>query len=82
MKVLTSHEWVASMFDGYSNKATNKIQLVRDINDRPIIGTSILTDPDYNLDIPIPSPIDGEVKSLRDWFWEIDYEPKPEEELV
>ena len=81
MKVLTSHEWVASMFDGYSNKATNKIQLVRDINDRPIIGTSILTDPDYNLDIPIKSP-DGEVKTLGEWFWEIDYEPKPEEELV
>jgi hypothetical protein len=81
MKVLTSHEWVAAMFDGYSNKPTNKIQLVRDINERPIIGTSILTDPDYDLSIPIKSP-DGEVRALGKWFWEIDYEPKLEEEFI
>ena len=78
MKVLTSHEWIAQMFDGYSNKPTNKIQLVRDINERPIIGTSILNDPDYDLTIPVTSP-EGETKPLNEWFWEIDYEPKLEE---
>lgn len=73
MKVLTSHEWVVEMFDGFT-RGNSRIEICRDADGNPYLGKSILDDPVWDLTIPVTSP-EGEIRQLKDWFWEIDFNP-------
>jgi hypothetical protein len=79
MKVFTGPIWLFLAFNGYQNeKGTAVIQPILDNNGNPIIGTSILDDPTWNLQIPVTSP-ENVTKPLIEWLEEIDYEPIVEE---
>jgi hypothetical protein len=81
-KVFTGDEWLMQAFNGFRNSAhTAKIQVVFDLYDRPIIGTSILNDETWNLQIPVTHPQTKETKPLIEWLTLIDYTPKPQEDI-
>ncbi len=78
MKVFTGYEWLFKMFKGYRNeKKTAYINPSRDAQGRPVIGLSLLNDPDFSLDLVVQSP-EGEERTILDWLEEIDYEPREE----
>lgn len=73
MTVLTSYEWVVQIIDGLTIK-NNKIQICRDADGNPYIGHSVLNDPVWDFTAEVTSP-DDETRQLKDWFWEIEYNP-------
>jgi hypothetical protein len=77
IKVFTGPTWLFEAFNGYRNtQGTAMIVPVFDAQERPIIGTSILNDTTWNLQLPVTSP-DNITKPLIEWLTLIDYEPKP-----
>ena len=67
--VLTGPEWLASMLDGIEI-GQNKIQVIRDANNLPIIGKQVLDDPVWDALRYIPSgPYQGTM--VRDHLTEI-----------
>ena len=76
MKVLTGPEWLFEQMNNLPNeKLTALLKPVRDKNNRPIIATSVLNDPDWEFLEKITSP-QGATKHIREWLSLIDYEPK------
>ena len=64
-------------FNGYRNaQGTARIEIIFDKYDRPIIGTSIATDPTWNMQLPVINALTNETKPLIEWLELIDYEPK------
>ena len=81
MKVFTGETWLFEIFNGYRNEqGTAMIVPILDIYDRPIIGKSILTDPTWNLQLPVTNPHTNETKPLIQWLIEVDYTHKPIDE--
>jgi len=75
-KVFTGSNWLMHAFNGYQNEQdTARIEIIMDKHNRPIIGTSIATDPTWNLQIPVTNPHTNETKPLIEWLELIDYEP-------
>jgi hypothetical protein len=85
MKVLTGPEWLFEMFNGIKNpKGTAMIQPARDAKNRPIIGHSVLNDPDwdYLTGTKLTDPNNpNDTRVIGDWLIEIDYESPPSELL-
>ena len=82
MRVLTAPEWLAEAYNNQTNeKGTAKIVVTRDVDGKPIIGKSILTDSDWDLTVLVQSPEDGIERELKDYLTEIEYK-KPIEKLV
>lgn len=64
--VLTGPEWLFELYNGYVNKlGTAKIQPIIDPDGKPIIGKSILSDPDWDLTIDVNG------RPVSDWLEEI-----------
>jgi len=77
IKVFTGPIWLMHAFNGYRNaQGTARIEIIFDKYDRPIIGTSIATDPTWNMQLPVINALTNETKPLIEWLELIDYEPK------
>lgn len=76
MKVITGPNWLFDLYNGYKNeKGTAEIKPVLDKYDRPILGMSVLKDPDFE-HIEKVTSTDGETRHVREFLEIIDFEPK------
>ncbi len=75
--VLTGPSWLFNIFKHYTHplKPWHKIIPVIDPDGKPIIGLSVLDDPnwDFLADIPVVNPNTQEGKQVRDWLIPTDY---------
>lgn len=72
IQVLTGPAWLFAMFANYTHptKPWHKIIPVIDPDGTPIIGTSVLDDPnwDFLAGVPIPNPERTESRQVRYWL--------------
>lgn len=74
LKMCTGPEWLIPLFDGHTNTiGTAAIHITRDANGLPIVNTDVLSDPNWNFNIPVTNPNTQETKPLKDWLTEIPY---------
>lgn len=77
IQVITGPSWLFAMFADYTHptKPWHKIIPVIDPNGTPIIGASVLDDPnwDFLAKVPIPKPDNTESRQVRDWLTLTDY---------
>ena len=68
IRVFTGPEWLMQMFNGHQNEeGTARIEIVRDANGLPIIGTTVAIDPNWNMQLVVNG------KPLIEWLTEIPY---------
>lgn len=74
LKVLTGPKWLFEMFNGVTNKhRTAILKPTPDANGNIILDKSILTSKDFNVDVQIINPTNGQKTTPRNEMWEIPY---------
>ena len=74
IQVLTAPKWLFKMFDGVTNKqSTAQLKPTLDANENYILDKSVLMSSDFNFDIEIINPTNGQKTTPRKEMWEIPF---------